>query len=984
MLLTSPAITLPSITASQRLRVNFWAWIDVYFMYPRGDFLVSSDGTTWVTVAELLGTMNGTWSNYDFDVSSYAGGQIYLRFAMLNAEYSYPGFYVDDVKITQYDAPAQSTTLTLTAWEDTGTGASCPWVFSRTSSGFIQDNDIYSTAQGQSAEYTDYYNLNNQPIQVNGQYQLNLQEITQETSYTDFVQLLAVDHSSATRIASDENGNILTYSNPVAPISAIDGKGNDVLNQITTQDGSGVKVYNGDTITLNFANVDTSKGATLVLRAQGFLDDGDPGASTGAPPRIFVQTQDAQGNWITRNSFYPRNNFAIAAYDLSQYLGTSKQVRLCSTSCLTGKYHLIDYVGLDNSSQASTIIQTLSPVTAVHSVNGDVLSKLANADGQYASMCPGETISLAFTAPVLKGEVRDFVLVTKGYYIPTGTFFVYTWDGSSWVERDGWSIPKGGSNSIDYTHTFDLSLALPDPNGQFRVRIWQDYMYESASVNYVGLTYAGVAGNLTGAYDLKSGTDVTLTLNQTDSLRDYWYGAYNGPRDRWVEANFTVAGYTIVPPVITQVEVTNTQTANPTISWTYTDANGLPQAGYQVEVWEGPGGSGKIMWNPPAGTGTTNTTVYAGLTLNSNQTYYVQVKAYDGTVWGFWTETSFTTPVPTVIVSPASWTMDVGQSQLFTATPSGGSGTIHYQWYLDGSAVGSDSSTYTFSKSAGSYSVTCKVTDSADTPVTSPASNAVSVTVNPTSTPTPTPTATPQPLTATTTSSSGTSVTVTAGNSVTYTATVSGGAAPYHYQWVVYVSPNSTVNGWLTGQTSTKLNASQTVPGTYTYFLLVFDASGQVTTSNRVTLTVTQSSPTPSPTPTPTPTLTPTATPIAFVFSAVDWLIVVIVIIIVLILIILAWYRRRRNLTVTVQNSQTLSPISGASVSASGPKPLSGTTGSNGQIVFSNVKAGNYAIKASATGYNSSIPVSVSVKNNTKYVIKLDSIASETQETQTK
>lgn len=51
--LTSPAITLPSITATQRLRVNFWAWIDVYFMSPRGDFSVSSDGTSWVTIAEL-------------------------------------------------------------------------------------------------------------------------------------------------------------------------------------------------------------------------------------------------------------------------------------------------------------------------------------------------------------------------------------------------------------------------------------------------------------------------------------------------------------------------------------------------------------------------------------------------------------------------------------------------------------------------------------------------------------------------------------------------------------------------------------------------------------------------------------------------------------------------------------------------------------------------------------------------------------------
>ena len=64
------------------------------------------------------------------------------------------------------------------------------------------------------------------------------------------------------------------------------------------------------------------------------------------------------------------------------------------------------------------------------------------------------------------------------------------------------------------------------------------------------------------------------------------------------------------------------------------------------------------------------------------------------------------------------------------------------------------------------------------------------------------------------------------------------------------------------------------------------------------TPTATGISPTPTATgisPTPTTAHTPTATPIAFVFSAVDWLIVIAVIIIVLILIILAWYRRRRK-----------------------------------------------------------------------------------------
>jgi hypothetical protein len=116
---------------------------------------------------------------------------------------------------------------------------------------------------------------------------------------------------------------------------------------------------------------------------------------------------------------------------------------------------------------------------------------------------------------------------------------------------------------------------------------------------------------------------------------------------------------------------------------------------------------------------------------------------------------------PTVSIAPVGpLTLDAGQVQTFTATPSGGTGTLSYQWYLNGSAVsGATSASYSYTASGTSHSVTCTVTDSASTPVTSPTSNAVSVTVTSTSTsptptvtptPTPTPTLTPtSPLTAT-------------------------------------------------------------------------------------------------------------------------------------------------------------------------------------------------------------------------------------------
>ncbi len=126
---------------------------------------------------------------------------------------------------------------------------------------------------------------------------------------------------------------------------------------------------------------------------------------------------------------------------------------------------------------------------------------------------------------------------------------------------------------------------------------------------------------------------------------------------------------------------------------------------------------------------------------------------------------------PTVSVAPIGpLKMDVGQVQVFTAASLGGSGTIHYQWYVGSGSVGTDSSSYTYTASGSSASITCKVTDSASSPATSVASNAVSITVNPA-------------LVAPTVSASLGSISQGQTSSLT-SSSVSTGSSPYLYQWL--------------------------------------------------------------------------------------------------------------------------------------------------------------------------------------------------------
>jgi hypothetical protein len=117
-----------------------------------------------------------------------------------------------------------------------------------------------------------------------------------------------------------------------------------------------------------------------------------------------------------------------------------------------------------------------------------------------------------------------------------------------------------------------------------------------------------------------------------------------------------------------------------------------------------------------------------------------------------------------------------------------------------------------------------------------------------------------------------------------------------------------------------------------------------------------------------TTSLTPTSTS-----SGIPWLYwLIIAVIVILFLLLLLWYNNRRDLIITAEDSQALSPIPEALVSTEGPEKLSGYTGKDGKITLKGVKKGDYTVQASAKGYNPSLPVKITVKKKTKLTVKLD------------
>jgi len=218
--------------------------------------------------------------------------------------------------------------------------------------------------------------------------------------------------------------------------------------------------------------------------------------------------------------------------------------------------------------------------------------------------------------------------------------------------------------------------------------------------------------------------------------------------------------------------------------------NGAPVLGATTATWTfAPVSSGSYSVY-------VNVTDNAGLTAKSN------------------TASAIVGGVLNVIISPASVTMDIGQSQLFTSSVIGGTAPYLYQWYLNGAPVlGATTATWTFAPvSSGSYSVYVNVTDNTGFRVES---NSASVTVNP----------------ALSVRVYPTIVTMGVGQSQLFASSVSGGMFPYFYRWYL--------NGVAVSEaTGAKWTFTPSFAGSYTVYVKVNDALGAQATSDQSNVTV--------------------------------------------------------------------------------------------------------------------------------------------------
>jgi len=285
----------------------------------------------------------------------------------------------------------------------------CPFVSTWNGTDFVIDNNLLAnSARSGGTEVEDYYKLEQSLVPIgewNDQslYPLLISEFQQEHSYLDQTQFIAVDHDADVKVAVSPFGEILTYQNPYAPVSAVDDQGQDHIELIQDIDDAYYEGYNGSYLLLSFGEV-TAENAKLVMRAD-------------RPPlkeSVHIQVLNSTENWVDVASIIPRTYWATEIIDLSGYLPSTGEfkVRLYFTD-----KHKVDFVGLDTTTQTEIDVEEAVLLLAYHSDDGDVTTKLQADDDVYAELVPEQQITLLFAATTQGGEQRTFIIYVKGYYI---------------------------------------------------------------------------------------------------------------------------------------------------------------------------------------------------------------------------------------------------------------------------------------------------------------------------------------------------------------------------------------------------------------------------------------------------------------------------------------------------------------------------------------------------------------------------------------
>jgi tetratricopeptide (TPR) repeat protein len=281
---------------------------------------------------------------------------------------------IDTVRITWpngmiQNQPNQAAGHTTILKEAPRLSGSCPMIFTWNGRQFQFITDVLGVAPlGASSgdgnyfpvDHSEYVQIPAESLApVDEQYEVRITEELHEVSYLDQVRLIALDHPRDVEVFTNEKFKsppfpefrLFGVSRRIAPASARDDRGRDVLASILRRDGiyaNGFQhnyagVAERHSLTLDFGR-EAAPANKAVLLLNGWVDwaDGSTffGASQGAAEGLtlpYLQVKDQAGNWRTviEDMGIPAGKPKTIAVDLSgKFLSASREIRIVTNLCV--------------------------------------------------------------------------------------------------------------------------------------------------------------------------------------------------------------------------------------------------------------------------------------------------------------------------------------------------------------------------------------------------------------------------------------------------------------------------------------------------------------------------------------------------------------------------------------------------------------------------------------------------------------------------
>jgi len=197
---------------------------------------------------------------------------------------------------------------------DDGGGGGCPYVSPYNGTKYKRDNNILVQSEFKDGEVTDYYKLDNDLAEQNGNYSLKIEEFENSEDYIDQMKLYTIDHKKGYNVGVTPDGEYLTYKDSDAPTKTNTSDGDDVLTKVNEKkDGKRLEMEAGSKITLDYGDKSFSdwKHSKLVLRNSGFssyTDESDGFSTNAVKTSLYVKLRAGNSDWYNVTCTHPRNN----------------------------------------------------------------------------------------------------------------------------------------------------------------------------------------------------------------------------------------------------------------------------------------------------------------------------------------------------------------------------------------------------------------------------------------------------------------------------------------------------------------------------------------------------------------------------------------------------------------------------------------------------------------------------------------------------